>query len=104
MVFSMFCMDKLLISSFQLEQIADGSERQHRDFMTALPNCLLSRFPGMGNIIATIWAMDNIHHFMAIIHSFPESPFRLDQIPMAVKMNVSPKTPAIWISLGGSIH
>lgn len=32
MVFSMFCMDKLLISSFQLEQIADGSERQHRDF------------------------------------------------------------------------
>ena len=70
----MFCMDKFFISSFQLEQIA------------------------------TIWAMDNIHHFMAIIHSFPESPFRLSQIPMAVKINVSPKTPAIWISLGGSIH
>ena len=73
-------------------------------FIIALPNCLFSRFPGMGNIIATIWAMDNIHHFMAIIHSFPESPFRLSQIPMAVKINVSPKTPAIWISLGGSIH
>lgn len=28
----MFCMDKFFISSFQLEQIADGSERQHRDF------------------------------------------------------------------------
>ena len=68
-------------------------------FIIALPNRLFSRFPGMGNIIATIWAMDNIHHFMAIIHSFPESPFRLSQIPMAVKINVSPKTPAIWISL-----
>lgn len=101
----MFCMDKFFISSFQLEQIGRWVVSASIGiFIIALPNRLFSRFPGMGNIIATIWAMDNIHHFMAIIHSFPESPFRLSQIPMAVKINVSPKTPAIWISLGGSIH
>lgn len=51
----MFCMDKFFISSFQLEQIADGSECSIGIFIIALPNRLFSRFPGMGNIIATIW-------------------------------------------------
>ena len=40
--------------------------------------CLADLPPGMGSIIATtLGYADNIHHLMAIIHSFPESPFRL---------------------------
>ena len=36
----MFCMDKFFISSFQLEQIVDGSECQYWDFY----NCFTQSF------------------------------------------------------------
>ena len=57
-------MDEFLVCPFELEQVSDVVSASMGILMIAFPSCLLNKYPGMGSIIAAIWAMDNTHHFM----------------------------------------
>ena len=83
-----------LLAPFNLNKLPIIVTASIGTFRMAFPTCLVNNLsPDIGSVMAATCAADNIYHFIAIIHSWPPL-YKLNIMPVTVKTNVSPKTPA----------